>query len=724
VKVKLLAATLLPLLLVTNLPGADRPHKIGLALSGGGARGAAHIGVLKVLEKEGIRVDCIAGTSFGSLVGGLYALGYSAAQIEEIFTRQEWDRIFSDAPDRRLSPMLERKNFRYQGQLAFQGFSPELPTGLWSGQKLTEVLNKLTTERMLAARYDFDRLPIPFRTVATDLLTGKSYIFHDGPMTEALRASVAIPMLFTPVEKGDMLLVDGGLTDNLPTDIVRSMGADFVIAVDVSSPLLKKKGIRTFLDVMDQSLSLVMRQSVESNSKLADILIRPELDEFTYSDYNRVSSILERGEREAQRHVEDLKIVAGTAAERAPDASNQSIPAPIVADISFQGLHNVPSRQLRNDIRTRKGEKLTADVLEKDLSRLYATRLFDRVDCNLEPVEDDKYRLNFVLKESPLNTLGASIRYDSDYKFVALAEITARQLFNSYSSATLSTQFGGIENHSAALRFVAPALPFLYIEPKVHVRRRERLDFRDGNLVDQYTDRRIGGQLMLGGTFLRRLQVEAGYRADSVDIRGGTFPNVQPDARLLAGLTMRLTRDTLDEQEYAANGMLMRFQVDRRSTMLGGDVDFWKWQIDLDRFVALTGKSTLIFRAAAGYSEGDIPFYDRFYLGGFNFSEGASRQFLGYERDELLARQMGLAAVGFRRELFARPVSFAKRVFLTGFYNASAISQRESSPYEFALYHGVGVGLAIDTVLGPARLTGAWGESGRFNFSLSLGPGF
>ena len=703
---------------------AQRPRKIGLALSGGGARGAAHIGVLKVLEKQGIRVDCIAGTSFGALVGGLYALGYSAAQIEEIFTRQEWDRIFSDAPDRRLSPLLERKNFRYQGQLAFQGYSPELPSGLWSGQKLTEVLNSLTTERMLAARYDFDNLPIPFRTVATDLLTGKEYIFHDGPMTEALRASIAIPMLFTPMEKDDMLLVDGGLVNNLPTDIVRSMGADFVIAVDVTSPLLKKEGIRTFLDVMDQSLSLVMRQSVEKNSKLADVVIRPDLDEFSYVDYNLVRAILKRGERETERRLPDLEALTGTVAERQATAPTAATSTPIVADISFQGLKNVPSKQLRNDVRTKKGEKLTAEVLEKDLSRLYATRLFDRVDCNLEPVADDKYRLNFVLKESPLNTLGASIRYDSDYKFVALAEITARQLFNSYSSAIFSSQFGGLTNHSAAFRFVSPALPFLYIEPKIHLRSRERQDIRDGELVDQYTDRRVGGQLMVGGTFLKRMQIEGGYRIDHVSVRGGTAPNLQENPRDLAGLTVRLTRDTLDAQEYPGNGMLMRFQVDRRITPLGSDLEYWKWQGDIDRFFSLTRKSTLLLRAGAGYTEGGVPFYDQFYIGGFNFSDGASRQLLGYERDELLARQMGVAGISYRREMFTRPVSFAKRIFLTGFYNAAAVSLRDTAPYGFALYHGVGVGLSIDTALGPARLTGSWGESGRFNFYLSLGPAF
>jgi len=213
--------------------GQQRPLKVGLALSGGGARGASHVGVLKVLEREHIPIDYIAGTSFGALVGGFYALGYSAAEIEQIFFGQDWNEIFSDAPERRLEPLFERKNARYQVNLSFRGWIPDLPTGLWEGQRLRETLNELTTKQMLAAQYDFDKLPIPFRAVATNLIDGKAYIFQRGRMSEALRASIAIPMLFTPVEKDGMLLADGGLLNNLPTNIVRNMGADIVIAVNL-----------------------------------------------------------------------------------------------------------------------------------------------------------------------------------------------------------------------------------------------------------------------------------------------------------------------------------------------------------------------------------------------------------------------------------------------------------------------------------------------------------
>ena len=218
----------------------ERPQspRVGLVLSGGGARGAAHIGVLKVFEQEGIPIDCIAATSFGSLVGGLYSLGYSAGEIEEIMSGQDWDSVFTDAPQRRLTRLLDRRDARHQVRISFREWNPELPTGLLEGQRLMETLDRFITDRLLRADYDFDRLPIPFRAVATNLIDGKTYVFRKGSMTEALRASMAIPLLFTPLEKDGMLLADGGLTDNLPVDVVLGMGADIVIAVDVTSRLL------------------------------------------------------------------------------------------------------------------------------------------------------------------------------------------------------------------------------------------------------------------------------------------------------------------------------------------------------------------------------------------------------------------------------------------------------------------------------------------------------
>ncbi len=705
--------------------GRASPPKIGLVLSGGGARGGAHIGVLKVLEREGIPIDCIAGTSIGALVGGLYALGYPAAELETMLSSQDWIGVFSNTPERRITPLFERRDLRYQGQIYFEGFAARLPSGLFVGQRLTQQINILTTERLAAAGYDYDRLPIPFRAVATDLVTGKPYVFRSGRMSEAIRASIAIPMVFTPVEKDGMLLVDGGLVDNLPTDVARDMGADIVIAVDVTSPLKKQDEIRTLFDVVDQSISLQIRRSVERSLAAADMVLRPELEGVSGADFDQLPEIVERGERAANSQLENLRnLVRSAGRARRPPAAQKETQAATIESVRFEGLRIVPSSRLRNEVKTRVGDTLDMDMVDRDLRTLYATRLFEQVDSELLPLGQNRYQLNYLLDESPMNTLGGSIRYDRDYKFVALAEFTARQLFHSPSILTLSAQFGGLTDASAGLRYIPSALPSVFIEPKVHHRRRERLDMRDRTFVDRYTERRTGGQLVVGASWLKGSEFEIGYRYDEVKIVGGTLPNRQEEPRALAGITLRYNRDSLDEQEFPATGTRARVQIDERRRALGGDFTYSKWQADWNQFFRLSEKGTLELRLGAGLSDREIPFYDQFYLGGYTFSQGAARPLLGYRLDELLARQAGTASLGYRRRLTLEPVSFARRVFLSGYYNIAAVSREKERPYRFRYYHGGGLVVSLDTPAGPIHLAGGWGEEGRFNFHLSLGPGF
>jgi len=708
----------------SGFAGTSRAPRIGLALSGGGARGAAHIGVLRVLEREGIPIDCIAGTSFGALVGGLCALGYSADEMERILERQDWNAIFSNLPERRLSPLTENKNFRYLGQLHFKGISPEFPAGLYSGQRMIEVLDDLTLARMLPAENDFDRLSIPFRAVATDLLTGKPYVFSRGSMTKALRASMGIPMVFTPVAKDDMLLVDGGLSDNLPVDIARSMGADIVIAVDATAPLLKKQEITSVLDVVDQSISLLMKGNAEHSRATASIILTPDLEGYFYNDFAHIAEIIKRGQQEGERSLEELrKLLAGTPRRQwpAPPAIKGT---PRIDSVSFEGTNRVDPRQLKRSIKSAPGNEVISNVVSGDLKRLYATRLFDSVDSSIDKVDRDRYHLTYHLKESPPVVVGGSIRYDRDYKFVALVEATSRQLFGTPSSLTISSQFGGIEHHSATLRYIPLGLPFLYVEPKVEILRRERLDFRGAQEVDKFTDKRIGGQLAIGGTVLRRLEVDVSYRDQKVTIGGGTPPNNLEGNIRLAGLTLRANRDTIDAQDFPTSGGTLHLQADKRSEWLGGDVSYSKYQADFEQYFHVTAGSTFHIRASAGISSGDLPFFEKFYLGGYNFSEGGPRRVVGFDRDELAAKQMALLGFTYRRQFFSHPLSFAKRGFITVHYNSVALSDRARSPYEVSFVNGAALGVALDTRIGPVRMVGAWGEGGRTRLYFSFGPNF
>jgi NTE family protein len=706
-------------------PDRQGTHKVALVLSGGGARGAAHIGVLRVLEREHIPIDCIAGVSFGALVGGLYAIGYPTDEIERILSGQDWNNFLSDAPERRLTPLIQRGNSRYQAQISLRGWVPELPAGLRGGQKLIESLDLLTTSKMLEAGYDFDKLPIQFRAVATNLIDGKQHIFRQGSMTEAIRASIAVPLLFTPFEKDGMLLADGGLTNNLPTDIARDMGADIIIAVDATSPLLTKDELRNFIDVVDQSISLQMERNVRENRNLASIVLQPRLENLTYNDYDKIPEIVRSGEEEANRALDQLKAwVAGISPRPQPAPLLPPGAAPVIASVSFRGLNKVRAEQLEADVHRHPGEEIDPAAINADVGRLYATRLFDSVAYSLEPAGENRFQLVFIVKESALTTLGVGFRYDNDYDFVALAEFTARQLFHGPSSATISAQFGGLEDYFATLRLIPSFAPFLFLEPRAEVTRLERLDFRDKILVDRFTDKREGGRVLIGGSIFKGLEIAGGYRGERVRINEGTAPNRLAGSVLLAGLTFRLNRDSLDFRDFPRSGTVMRIQIDKRSKSLGGDLDYSKWEADYQRYFSVSDKSTFRINTALGYSRGPVPFYDLYFNGGYSFFQIASRQFLGFERDELTARQMAIVGGGYRRQLFSRAFSFIRGGYLTTIYNGIFFSSQEKSPYNFELLNGASIGMALDTLIGPLRATVGWGEGRRWNFYISFGPAF
>jgi outer membrane protein assembly factor BamA len=250
------------------------------------------------------------------------------------------------------------------------------------------------------------------------------------------------------------------------------------------------------------------------------------------------------------------------------------------------------------------------------------------------------------------------------------------------------------------------------------------LDIRDKQQVDTFTDRREYGQFAIGATLFKNLEISAGYRTERIRISGGLPPNRLAGSKWQAGITFRLNRDTLDAPDFPRSGMLLRAQFDRRHPSFGGDVDYSKWQFDYQRFFHISANSIISLAAAGGYTRGNLPFYDRFFIGGSSFLEIASRRFPGLRRDELAVRQMGILGAGYRRQLFSSPLAFVRRGFLTGSYSGVFSSARQSSPYDFDLMNGVGIGLALETLVGPFRISGGWAEGGRFNYYISFGPSF
>ncbi|MDH3840140.1 MAG: patatin-like phospholipase family protein, partial [Chromatiales bacterium] len=264
---------------------------IGLVLSGGGARGAAHVGVLKVLEEMRVPVDCIAATSFGAIVGGLYSSGMPVAQIEKTLAEIDWSAVFDDRLDRDNRPYRRKRDddlWLVKGRVGVRDGELRFPTGLIQGQKIRGILSRFTMP--VAGVRDFDQLPIPFRAVATDIVSGEEAVLGGGVLADAIHASMAIPAIFAPVEIDGRLLVDGGVSNNLPVTVARAMGAEIIIAVDISTQLYQREQLDSLLAITDQLSNFLTRRNTERQLERLqdqDILLLPNMGDLTSASFDR-----------------------------------------------------------------------------------------------------------------------------------------------------------------------------------------------------------------------------------------------------------------------------------------------------------------------------------------------------------------------------------------------------------------------------------------------------
>ncbi len=278
-----------------------RRPMVAVVLGGGGARGLSHIGALKVFEEREIPIDLIIGVSMGSIIGALYAAGYSASELEEIVLESEWEDLLSEEIERKsLLASQQEAGGNYNFSIRFKGLKHYIPLGFSSGQKLTRQLNSLFLQAPYKPDPDFDNMKIPFRAVVTDLNSGKPVVYSKGDIIELLRASISIPLIFSPVEKEGMLLTDGGIVNALPTDIARELGADIIIAFNVASPLRTREHLELPWEIADQIITIMMQPSLKALKEKADVLIEPNLGSRLPSDFTNLSNLILQGQLAAE----------------------------------------------------------------------------------------------------------------------------------------------------------------------------------------------------------------------------------------------------------------------------------------------------------------------------------------------------------------------------------------------------------------------------------------
>lgn len=426
----LLTFLLIALALSSGFTQSARP-KIGLVLSGGGAKGIAHIRILQVLDSLGIVPDYIAGTSMGSVVGGLYATGYTASQIDSITRSVEWDKMFSNSVSFDEINIEEKDEFgKYIYELPLKGFKPQLPMGLVEGQHIEELLAELFFPANSVT--DFNKLPTPFLCVAADIVKGEPVILNKGSLAASVRASMSIPTVFPPVRIGDRLLVDGGVYMNLPVTYCRQMGADFIIAVDVGGGLYKEEELTSAATLLIQTTFLAGNMSYEKEKRESDIFVDVVRHlKYGTMDFEYGPSMMQSGNVAVKEVLPQLVELAGRMKpwpKRKIAHVSQMTQSYKLETIQLEGISKANAELVTKKFRWKKGDKVNSDQVASSVHKLMGTRLFNKISYTIEG-DSTQSVLKIKANERPLNATKFGIHYDTDRGAGLILNFTARNLF-------------------------------------------------------------------------------------------------------------------------------------------------------------------------------------------------------------------------------------------------------------------------------------------------------
>ena len=643
--------------------GTERP-RIGLALSGGGARGAAHIGVLKFLEAERIPIDFIAGTSMGSIVGGLYASGMTADEIEQTLLRMDWEHIFNDQPPREARSFRRKRDddlYLVNARPGIRDGRLTFPLGAIQGQKLDLALRELTLP--VGAISHFDQLSIPFRAVATDLANGEAVAIDHGDLAQAMRASMAVPAVFAPTPIDGRLLVDGGIANNLPIDVVRAMGADIVIAVDISTPFLPLEQITHVFAVATQLTSIMTRGNTDwqiSTLTAQDILLVPKLGTLGSADFSRAFEAVSIGYQAATARHDALRALALSADQYAQHVAarpqrHEAAPL-VVAFVEVDNQSRVADSLLLERIRTQPGGPLNLAEIEADIAGIFGLGLFESVSYNLQDDDDGGTGVVVHARERSWgpNYLQFGVRMTSDSRGESNWNIGIGHLRSAINPLGGEVRAGlqiGSEP-SVGLEWYQPLNPASswFFNPSANIGRAFVDTFAsDGEQqlarfqVDQQQINLAGGR-----TFGNTTEARMGYRFNIGDISFKTDSNPSPayekasgnfrDARIFGSVTT----DTLDNANWPSRGQFGFLDFASAHRSLGGDTTFAQAGAVWTQFASLGSNTVGVMGRVHSTVDGTAPVQDRFRLGGF-------LRLSGFAQDSLSGAHSGhVTVMGYR----------------------------------------------------------------------------
>lgn len=697
----------------------SRKPKIGLVLSGGGAKGFAHIGVLKVLEKAGIKIDYIGGTSMGAVVGGLYAVGYNATQIDSIFQATNFDELIQDYIPRTSKNFYEKRNDElYAISLPFKKLKVGIPIALSKGLYNYNLLNRLTKKSQNVR--DFSKLPIPFLCIATDIETGKEVLLNKGYLAQAMLASSAFPTLFSPVEIDGKLLVDGGVSNNYPVEEVRKMGADIIIGVDVQDDLKDRNSLKEATKILVQITNLQMIEKMAGKIKLTDIYIKPDIEKYGVISFDQGTEIIQKGEESTYAVYDKLAALVNPTENYKVQNLKKSSDSIYIKNIEINALDNFTRAYVLGKLGFKNNKKITFDDLNIGINKINATQNFSNISYKLDKNYTKGEDLKINLTENKTKTfLKFGLHYDGLFKSALLANFTQKKTFFKNDVLSIDAMLGdnfryNVDYYIDNGFYWSFGLKSKYTSFNKNV----QTDFSNGSLLTQlglssininFSD--LSNQIYVQSVFVQKFQLGLGVEFKHLKIKSETLQN---NAQLFENSDYLssfgyLKYDSLDNKYFPKKGVCLSgdFQTYWYSNNFSGNFNpFSIAKADVGIAKTFFKKATVKFQTEAGFSVGkkSVPYFN-FVLGGYGFSPiNNIKGFYGYDF-------LSLAGDSFIKSTATIDYEIFKKNHLNFSGNIANIQDNLFSTtrgISVPKYSGFALGYGLETVVGPIEIKYTW----------------
>lgn len=705
--------------------------KIGVVLSGGGAKGLAHIGVLKILEEEGVRVDYIGGTSMGAMVGGLYASGYTAEQLDSIFRVIDFDRVVQDNLPRRVKSFYDKENDeKYAITFPFQKMRFGIPVALSKGQNTYNLFNQLLFDSRHIT--NFNDLPIPFLCIATDIETGEEVILNKGNLAQAIVASGSFPTLFTPIEIDGRSLTDGGIVNNYPIDEVRKMGADIIIGVDVQADLMDRKELNSAVKVVTQIINFQKLGTMQEKINSTEIYIKPDITGFNVVSFSDGSQIVKNGEDEAKKYRELFRKIAEIQKMDKKEGRPRQDPSMYnISDIAIRGTENYSRSYILGKLRFKPNEPVSFADFNEGFNRLNATQNFRFIGYHFEDDNQGGDKLIVNLSEDEIKTfIRFGLHYDELYKSGLLINVTHKKLLTRNDVISGDLVLG--DNFRYNLDY--------YIDNGFHWSFGFRSRFNQfktdipanfsgyipdleglKNISVSYYD--FTNQAYFQTIFKQIFSVGAGLEHKVIDVNSGTitingqdFNDVYKSSNFLSTYGY-ITIDTYDKKYFPKSGIYFdgNFKWILNSTVLGDT--FGKYSIVQGSFgyaKTFFDKLTFTLNNETGFTIEESDGLLDFLLGGYGYNTiNNFRHFYGYDFLSITGNSYIKGMIGIDYEIFRKN----HLNFHANFANAgSNIFNRLDAWFTSPAYTGYAFGYGMETIIGPIEVKYSWSPEVRQNF--------